>query len=117
SAGEVPRRARRTAARQAQGPEASGQAGTMTETRHTLTLAARENPDRESWRWQLQNSVRTLADLQRALDLTPDELAGAERAERGGFPFAIPPYYLDLCDKHDPACPIRRQVVPHAFEG
>ncbi len=70
-----------------------------------------------SWRWQLQHSVRTVAELARALRLTPEELAGAERAEQSGFPFAIPPYYLDLCDPVDPGCPIRRQVVPHAAEA
>jgi len=83
----------------------------------SLTLTAHELSDPDSWRWQLQNSVRNVEQLRRALDLTPEELAGAERAERGGFPFAIPPYYLALCDKHDPSCPIRRQVVPHAQEA
>ncbi|HEU5077232.1 MAG TPA: KamA family radical SAM protein [Polyangiaceae bacterium] len=89
----------------------------MTNLRRSLSVAASGSLEPDSWRWQLQNSVRTVADLRRALDLTPAELAGAERAERGGFPFAIPPYYLALCDEHDPGCPIRRQVVPHAAEG
>lgn len=89
----------------------------MTEPHKNLALVTPDSPNPDSWRWQLQNSVRSIADLRRALDLTPEELAGAERAERGGFPFAIPPYYLALCDKHDPSCPIRRQVVPHAAEA
>ena len=89
----------------------------MTGQHRNLGVAAPDQPEPDSWRWQLQHSVRSVAELARALQLTPEELAGAERAERGGFPFAIPPYYLALCDKHDPSCPIRRQVVPHAAEG
>jgi lysine 2,3-aminomutase len=69
------------------------------------------------WRWQLQHSVRTTAALAGALRLTEAELAGAERAERAGFPFAVTPYYLGLCDPVDPACPIRRQVVPRGEEA
>ena len=68
------------------------------------------------WKWQLSHSLRTAADLERELDLTPDELEGARAAERDGFPIAITPYYLSLIDREDPACPIRRQVVPSAAE-
>lgn len=71
----------------------------------------------ESWRWQLRHSARTAAELARALDLTPDELVGARAAESAGFPIALTPYYLSLCDPIDPDCPIRRQVVPRAEEA
>ncbi|MFZ5895845.1 MAG: KamA family radical SAM protein [Myxococcota bacterium] len=64
------------------------------------------------WRWQLRHAVRSVAELKQHLELTPEELAGAEHAEQQGFPLAITPYYLSLCDRHDPACPIRKQVVP-----
>ena len=53
----------------------------------------------------------------RALPLTAQELEGARRAEREGLPIAITPYYLSLCDPHDPACPVRRQCVPDAREA
>ena len=49
--------------------------------------------------------------------MSPAERAGAERAEASGLPISITPYYLSLCDKHDPACPIRRQCVPSIAEG
>ncbi len=68
------------------------------------------------WRWQVRNCVTTLAELEQFLVLTPDERAGASAAERAGLPMAITPYYLDLCDRHDPNCPIRRQVVPSLME-
>ncbi|MEB2313946.1 MAG: KamA family radical SAM protein [Sorangiineae bacterium] len=72
---------------------------------------------RDDWRWQLRASARSVAELARALELSPEERAGAEAAEAGGFPIAITPYYLSLCDPRDPACPIRRQVVPRAPES
>lgn len=64
------------------------------------------------WKWQLANAVRSAAELAAELELAPEERAGAERAEREGFPLSITPYYLGLIDRKDPACPIRRQVVP-----
>ncbi len=68
------------------------------------------------WRWQLRHGVRSLAGLEAALELTEDERRGARAAETAGFPIAITPYYLGLIDPRDPACPIRRQVVPRASE-
>jgi lysine 2,3-aminomutase len=60
--------------------------------------------------------VRSVAELSRHIELTPEELAGARHAEEQGFPLAITPYYLSLCDSKDVSCPIRRQVVPLASE-
>lgn len=69
------------------------------------------------WREQLRSSARTVDELARQLDLTPEEIAGARRAETSGLPIAITPYYLALADKKDPRCPIRLQCIPHADEG
>jgi lysine 2,3-aminomutase len=69
------------------------------------------------WTWQLRNAARSVDDLDRALALTPEELDGARRAERQGLPIRVTPYYLSLCDRHDPACPIRAQCVPRAAEA
>ncbi len=69
------------------------------------------------WTAELRASLRTADELAAALALTPDELEGARRAEREGLPLRITPYYLSLCDPHDPACPIRLQCVPRAAEG
>lgn len=78
-------------------------------------LADRPEPD--SWVWQLQNSLRTAAELHAALALTSPEFAAAERAEKDGFPIAVTPHYLSLVDPANPDCPIRRQVVPAGPEG
>ena len=72
--------------------------------------------DPGDWRWQLQHAVKTTSELAARLVLTPAELAGARAAESAGFPIQITPHYLALVDRDDPACPIRRQVVPHADE-
>lgn len=72
---------------------------------------------REEWRWQLQHSITSAHALATELALSEAERMGAERAEREGFPISVTPYYLGLVDKHDPACPIRRQVVPTVRES
>lgn len=69
------------------------------------------------WQGQMRASVRSADDLAAALPLTPSELEGARRAEQQGLPIAITPYYLSLCDRHDPSCPIRMQCVPTAAES
>ncbi len=69
------------------------------------------------WRWQARNAVTDLEGLEAALVLTPSEREGARRALASGLPISITPYYLALCDRHDPACPIRRQCVPRAHEA
>lgn len=81
----------------------------------TLPLALDARPD--DWRWQVRNAVVDLDGLERALVLTPSEREGARRALQGGFPLAITPYYLGLCDREDPSCPIRLQCVPRAEEA
>lgn len=69
------------------------------------------------WQAQLRASARTADDLAKALHLTDDELEGARRAESEGLPIAVTPYYLSLCDPHDPSCPVRLQCVPRALES
>lgn len=69
------------------------------------------------WKWQLQNAVRTADGLHRALHLSEGEYGAAQRAERAGFPISVTPHYLSLIDRDDPACPLRKQVVPSAKEG
>lgn len=73
--------------------------------------------DPGDWRAQLRNAVRSADELAQRVELTEAELAGARAAERAGLPLLVTPYYLELVDPKDPACPIRRQVVPHADEA
>lgn len=75
------------------------------------------DPEDAEWQSQVRQSIQSLDALQRALVLQPQERAGAERALRDGFPLAITPYYLSLCDKADPRCPVRLQCVPQIAEA
>lgn len=77
-----------------------------------LPLASTSEPAAQDWRWQLQHAITSAKGLAEALPLTEAERMGAERAEREGFPISLTPHYLSLIDRHDPNCPIRRQVVP-----
>lgn len=72
---------------------------------------------RHTWLEEARNAVTTLEAMERQLELTPSEREGARRALASGFPMAITPYYLSLCDRRDPSCPIRRQCVPRAEEA
>ncbi|HEY2408915.1 MAG TPA: KamA family radical SAM protein [Polyangiaceae bacterium] len=69
------------------------------------------------WGSELRGALRSVRELAQKLDLTDEELAGATAAEKAGLPISITPYYLSLCDPHDPNCPIRKQVVPHQRES
>jgi lysine 2,3-aminomutase len=68
------------------------------------------------WKWQLQNRVTTLAALEKHLSLTGDERAGVLLAGTK-LALAVTPHYFNLIDRTDPACPIRRQVIPSIEEG
>jgi lysine 2,3-aminomutase len=67
------------------------------------------------WRWQLQNRILTLEQLETHLTLTPDERAGCLHA-KDKLAVAITPHFFNLIDRADPACPIRRQVIPRGGE-
>lgn len=78
--------------------------------------AVREAGSEDDWRWQARNAVTDLETLASQLQLSEEERRGVEHAMALGFPMAITPYYLDLCDPHDPTCPLRRQCIPRIDE-
>lgn len=67
------------------------------------------------WRWQMRHRVDTLEALERVVRATDDERRAADET-RSVFRWTITPYYASLMDPDDPACPIRRQVVPTMSE-
>lgn len=77
-----------------------------------LTQVSAPQREASDWHWQLRHAVRTVAELEKHLELTDDERSAARAAETAGFPLSITPYYLSLCSPSEPSCPIRRQVVP-----
>jgi lysine 2,3-aminomutase len=63
------------------------------------------------WHWQQRERVTRLEQLERVLNVTPDERrAVVETAAE--FQMAITPYYAALMDPDDPSCPVRLQSVP-----
>ena len=70
----------------------------------------------DDWRWQTQNSIRSVRQLRTLLRFAPDELEALGRLE-GDYKLAIPPYYFSLIDPNDPADPIRLQSVPSPLEA
>jgi lysine 2,3-aminomutase len=62
------------------------------------------------WRWQLSHRLNTVEDFDRALHLTVEESRGLSAPNR--FRVDITPCFATLMDRDDPACPIRRQVIP-----
>jgi len=67
------------------------------------------------WRWQQRHMLRSAADLERLVHLTPEERRGLEGAA-GRFRVGATPYYASLIDPDHPACPVRMQVIPVAAE-
>jgi len=118
--------ARRRATRDGEGAEDAGTPRRAVEIRPaprypapsmTRPLPTLPAGDPDDWRWQARNAVTRLEDLARALVLTGAEREGARRALEAGLSMSITPYYLSLCDRHDPGCPIRRQCVPRIEEA
>jgi lysine 2,3-aminomutase len=67
------------------------------------------------WLWQLTNTIRTLDDLRKVINLTPEEEEGVKLSTKT-IPLNITPYYASLMDPDDPRCPIRMQSVPTSKE-
>lgn len=68
------------------------------------------------WRWQTQNSIRSVRQIRKLLDFSADELEAIGRLE-ADYKVAIPPYYFSLINPKDPLDPIRLQAVPSPLEA
>jgi len=67
----------------------------------------------EEWQEQLRNFVDTIDRLKEYIDVTPGE---EEAINTLDIKWGATPYYASLMDRDDPACPVRRQVVPSIQE-
>src|SRR5271168_5171973 len=67
------------------------------------------------WQWQMRNSVKSLDHLTGKIELTGEEHAGVLLANTK-LAMGITPYFFNLIDPFDTACPIRRQVIPRIEE-
>ncbi len=67
--------------------------------------------DWNDWRWQSRNRLRSLAQLERAFDLSADEMDAVAR-HKGSLPLGITPYYASLMSRTDPSEALRRTHIP-----
>ena len=77
----------------------------------------RDVPDAlwNDWHWQQRERVTDLEQLEKVVNVTPDERrAVVETAAE--FQMGITPYYAALMDPDDPTCPVRLQSVPKMDE-
>jgi lysine 2,3-aminomutase len=70
----------------------------------------------DDWRWQTQNSIRSVRQLRNLLRFDSAELEAIGRLE-GDYKLAIPPYYFSLIDAENRDDPIRLQSVPSPLES
>ncbi|MBC2595341.1 KamA family radical SAM protein [Ruficoccus amylovorans] len=71
--------------------------------------------DWKNWKWQLKNRLTSVEQVEKYLELTPQERAGCYFSGRK-LALAITPYFFNLIDRDDPNCPIRRQIIPREEE-
>lgn len=71
--------------------------------------------DWSRWRWQMQNRITKIEQIESYFPLTKEEKAGCLFSKQR-LNLAITPYFFNLIDGSDPNCPIRRQVIPRIEE-
>ncbi len=71
--------------------------------------------DWSRWRWQMQNRLTSIKQIEEYFPLTAEEKAGCLFSKEH-LNLAITPYFFNLIDKNDPNCPIRLQVIPRIQE-
>lgn len=71
--------------------------------------------DWDSWIWQQKNRITSLEGLEKHLKLSDEERSGVILSGNK-LAMAITPHFMNLIDRENPACPIRRQVIPRIEE-
>ncbi|MFC5049601.1 KamA family radical SAM protein [Rubritalea spongiae] len=72
----------------------------------------------EKWndhKWQLRKRINSLEELESKIDLTREERSGI-LLSGNKLAMSITPHFMNLVDKDDPNCPIRRQIIPRIEE-
>lgn len=72
----------------------------------------------EHWndhKWQLRNRINSLEELEAKINLSREERSGI-LLSGNKLAMSITPHFMNLIDKDDPNCPIRRQIIPRIEE-
>lgn len=67
------------------------------------------------WRWQIQNRIRTIEQLQKILRLSAKERLALEM-HRSNLPIGVTPYFMSLLPAEETDHPLRRTVIPTVDE-
>jgi lysine 2,3-aminomutase len=67
------------------------------------------------WRWHMRHRIQTLSQLERWIDVSPDEVTAIGRSA-GIYRWSITPYFASQMDPEDVNCPVRQQAVPSLAE-
>ncbi|MCU0577316.1 MAG: lysine 2,3-aminomutase, partial [Desulfobacterota bacterium] len=67
--------------------------------------------DWSNWHWQIRNSIVSLEQIKRIIQLTHGEYSGIVR-HTSGLPLRITPYYASLISSDDPSQALRKAIVP-----
>ena len=71
--------------------------------------------DWDDWKWQLKNRITTVDQLERLIELSPEERKGCLFANKK-LALAITPYFFNLINRTKLDDPIRKQVIPRIEE-
>lgn len=71
------------------------------------------------WKREFANSITTLDELKKAIDLTPQEEAWFNQETPKGLPFRIPPLFLEkiIENRDNPNYPLRLESIPNIAES
>lgn len=78
--------------------------------------AMEEMENWDDYKWQLRNRINSLSELEKHINLSHEERTGIILSGNK-LAMSITPHFLNLVDKDDPDCPIRKQVVPRMEES
>ncbi len=76
-----------------------------------LDVLGGTNDDWKDWRWHLRNTIRSVDQLARIIELTTEEQGHIKDVEEM-YRWGVSPYYASLMDRKDRKCPVRMQSVP-----
>ena len=82
---------------------------------NTSSLARESKSLDTNWQSQYKNSIKSLAELCHAIELSIDQLAVSIKAN-SQFPLRVPWSYVDRIKKSNPNDPLLLQILPHKKE-
>ncbi len=98
-------------------PEATDYESVIQFQSHAPGYWTDENPSNwDDYKWQLRNRINSLSALEKHINLSHEERTGIILSGNR-LAMSITPHFLNLIDKDDPNCPIRRQVIPRMEES